>query len=177
MRTMTFLFFHDLTNCIFRILGNHWHLVVWIFWKFWHKTRLWAREKSNCNNYTKVPICLDRVVYLSTWPHRPGSCPIPGRKWFWEAYYVTCARYNLQGLCHTLALPFTLKSILRQKKNYENFKYFSMQKYNLQKINPLKETKNPSRYHNSITNLKFLTQDKISFFKKKSSYKNRPTTT
>jgi hypothetical protein len=76
-----------------------------------------------------------------------------------------------------LALPFTLKSILRQKKNYENFKYFSMQKYNLQKINPLKETKNPSRYHNSITNLKFLTQDKISFFKKKSSYKNRPTTT
>jgi hypothetical protein len=48
---------------------------------------------------------------------------------------------------------------------------------NLQKKNPLKETKNPSRYHNSITNLKFLTQDKISFFKKKSAYKNRPTTT
>ncbi len=23
-----FFFFHDLTNCIFRILGNHWHLVV-----------------------------------------------------------------------------------------------------------------------------------------------------
>jgi hypothetical protein len=29
-----------------------------------------------------------------------------------------------------------------------------MQKYNLQK-NPLKENQNPSRYHNSITNLKF----------------------
>jgi hypothetical protein len=29
---------------------------------------------------------------------------------------------------------------LRQKKNYEKFKYFTMQKYNLQK-NPLKETK------------------------------------
>jgi hypothetical protein len=25
-----------------------------------------------------------------------------------------------QGVCHTIALPFTLKSILRQKKNYEN---------------------------------------------------------
>jgi hypothetical protein len=25
-----------------------------------------------------------------------------------------------QGVCHTVALPFTLKSILRQKKNYEN---------------------------------------------------------
>ncbi len=25
-----------------------------------------------------------------------------------------------QGVCHIVALPFTLKSILRQKKNYEN---------------------------------------------------------
>jgi hypothetical protein len=25
-----------------------------------------------------------------------------------------------QGVCHTAALPFTLKSILRQKKNYGN---------------------------------------------------------
>jgi len=25
-----------------------------------------------------------------------------------------------QGVCHTVALPFTLKSILRQKKNYRN---------------------------------------------------------
>jgi hypothetical protein len=37
---------------------------------------------------------------------------------------------------HTAALPFTLKkSILRQKKNYENSKYFfTMQKSYLQKI-------------------------------------------
>ncbi len=27
---------------------------------------------------------------------------------------------NKQGVCHTVALPFTLKNILRQKKNYEN---------------------------------------------------------
>jgi hypothetical protein len=42
---------------------------------------------------------------------------------------------NKQGVCHTLALPFTLKSILRQKKNYGNTQiYFTMQKYiNLQK--------------------------------------------
>jgi hypothetical protein len=25
-----------------------------------------------------------------------------------------------QGVCHTVALPFTLKNTLRQKKNYEN---------------------------------------------------------
>jgi hypothetical protein len=59
-----------------------------------------------------------------------------------------------QGVCHIVALPFTLKSIWRQKKNYENsnispcqsiiFKFFS-------KRNP-----NPSRCYNSITtNLKF----------------------
>jgi hypothetical protein len=33
-----------------------------------------------------------------------------------------------QGVCHTLALPFTCKSILRQKKNDGNSKYFTMQK-------------------------------------------------
>jgi hypothetical protein len=39
-----------------------------------------------------------------------------------------------------MALPFTLKHILRQKKELRKLKYFTMQKYNLQK-NPLKQTK------------------------------------
>jgi hypothetical protein len=39
-----------------------------------------------------------------------------------------------------VALPFTLKSILRQKKNYGNSNIVTMQKYNLQE-NPPKETK------------------------------------
>jgi len=39
-----------------------------------------------------------------------------------------------QGVCHTVALPFTLKSILRQKKKNWKLKYFTMQKYNLPKI-------------------------------------------
>jgi len=39
-----------------------------------------------------------------------------------------------QEVCHIVALPFTFKSILRQKKNYEKLKYFTMQKYNLQKV-------------------------------------------
>jgi hypothetical protein len=46
-----------------------------------------------------------------------------------------------QGVYHTVALPFTLKSILRQKKkNYGNSIPPSMQKYDLQQ-NPLKEIK------------------------------------
>jgi len=39
-----------------------------------------------------------------------------------------------KGVCYTVALPFILKSILRQKKNYGKLKYFTMQNYNLQKI-------------------------------------------
>jgi hypothetical protein len=43
---------------------------------------------------------------------------------------------NKQGVCHNAALPFTLKSILRQKKELElwKLKYFTIQKYNLQKM-------------------------------------------
>ncbi len=40
-----------------------------------------------------------------------------------------------QGVCHIVALPFTLKSILRQKKNYEYSIISSLCKnYDLQKI-------------------------------------------
>jgi hypothetical protein len=45
-----------------------------------------------------------------------------------------CRGFNNQGVCHILSLPFTLKSILRQRKNYGNSNIFTMQKYNLQKI-------------------------------------------
>jgi hypothetical protein len=44
----------------------------------------------------------------------------------------TSDQQQQQGVCHTVASPFTLNSILRQKKNYGNF---TMQKYiNLQKV-------------------------------------------
>ncbi len=41
------------------------------------------------------------------------------------------------------------------------------------KKHPLKEIKNPSRYHNSITNLKFQHKPNYIIFQK-SPYKNRP---
>jgi hypothetical protein len=71
------------------------------------------------------------------------------------------------------ACPFTLKSILRQKgrrimetQNISSCK--NILDLIFKKI-PLKETKNPSRYHNSVlTNLKF--QHKQA--KKLSSFKN-----
>jgi hypothetical protein len=49
-----------------------------------------------------------------------------------------------------------------------------MQKYNLQKILFKKEIQNPSRYYNSITNLKFQHKPKISCFKNPHIKKNRP---
>jgi hypothetical protein len=73
-----------------------------------------------------------------------------------------------------VALPFTLKSILRQKENCGNSN-ISPCKNVIFKENPLKEKKpNPSRYHNSTTNLNFDTSQNIVF--QKSSYQNRPTT-
>ncbi len=64
-----------------------------------------------------------------------------------------------QGVLHIVALPFTLKSILRQKKEFWKFKYFTMQKYNLQK-NPLQQTKILQDIITSITNLKFQNKSK-----------------
>jgi hypothetical protein len=58
-----------------------------------------------------------------------------------------------------MALPFTLKSVLKAKEELWKFKYFIMQKYNLlPKKKSSKRNQNPSRYHNSITSLKFPTQ-------------------
>jgi len=60
-------------------------------------------------------------------------------------------------------LALYIKKYLKAKEEVWKCKYFTMQKYHLQK-NPLKENQNPSRYHNSI-NIIF----------QKSSYKNDPT--
>jgi len=44
---------------------------------------------------------------------------------------------NKGCVTHTVALPFTLKRILKQKEELWKLKYFTMQKYK----NPFKETK------------------------------------
>jgi hypothetical protein len=47
---------------------------------------------------------------------------------------VTTAKTEAEMEKKQGALPFTIKSILRQKKNNGNSKYFTMQKHILQKI-------------------------------------------
>ncbi len=55
--------------------------------------------------------------------------------------------YKKQGVClsHCALAIFTFKKYLKEKEELWKLKYFTMQKYNLQK-NPLKENQNPSRY-------------------------------
>ncbi len=79
---------------------------------------------------------------------------------------------NKQGVCHTMALTFTLKSILRQKKTYGNSNISPCKNiYNLQ-ITPLQETKILQDIITLELIPSFNTSQNISF--QKSSYKNRP---
>jgi hypothetical protein len=59
-----------------------------------------------------------------------------------------------QGVCHTVALPITVERILRQKKNYGNSKISPCKNILIFKKSS-KRSQNPSKYYNSITNLKF----------------------
>jgi hypothetical protein len=52
-----------------------------------------------------------------------------------------------------VALPFTSKSILGKKKNYENSNISPCKNIIFKKS--AKRNQNPSRHYNSITNLKF----------------------
>ncbi len=63
--------------------------------------------------------------------------------------------FKQQGVCHTVTLPFTLKSILWQKKNYGNSNISPCKNNLIFKKNPLKEIKILQDIINSISNLKF----------------------
>ncbi len=67
-----------------------------------------------------------------------------------------------QGVCHTVALPFTFKSILRQKKKYGNSNISPWKKIILK--NSSKRNQNPLRYYNSIIS-SFNTSQNIIYFK------------
>jgi hypothetical protein len=68
-----------------------------------------------------------------------------------------------QGGCHIVALPFTLKRILKQKKNYENSNISPCKNIIFKKSS--KRNQNPSIYYNSITNLKFQHKSKYHLLK------------
>jgi hypothetical protein len=77
-------------------------------------------------------------------------------------------------VCHIVALPFPLKTILRQKKNYGNSNISPYKKYNRHQKNSSKRNQNPSRNYNSINWSQVSTEAKISSFQKSSYKKDRP---
>jgi hypothetical protein len=76
-----------------------------------------------------------------------------------------------RGVSHCVALPFTLKGMLMQKKNYENSNISPCKTIIFKKI--LLKNQNPSRHYNSIiTSLKF--QHKPKYHLSKILRKKRP---
>jgi hypothetical protein len=62
-------------------------------------------------------------------------------------------------------LAIYIKKYLKAKEELWKFKYFTMQKNIIFKKNSSKRNQNPSRYHNSITNLNFQHKPKYSLSK------------
>jgi hypothetical protein len=97
----------------------------YLHWFLQNLPVLWSFETMITNNYLIL-------IFLTAW----------NWQFFHSEILQNWSCIN-KGLCHTVALPFTLKSILRQKKNYGNSNIFIMQKCNLPKV--LYKNQNPSR--------------------------------
>jgi hypothetical protein len=122
------------------------------FFKNFKKLRIWLFD--DCNYITKLGIS---QLWYSTWfPERVWSLVLTiGYSSSGSLLnQMTHHHQQQQGVCHTSALPFRFKSILRQKKNYRNSN-ISPCKNVIFKKSSSKRNQNPSRYYNSITNLKF----------------------
>jgi hypothetical protein len=63
-----------------------------------------------------------------------------------------CTQLETRGVLH-YGLAIYIEKYLKPKEELWKLKYFTMQKYNLQKSS--KRNQNPSIYHNSIINSKF----------------------
>ncbi len=86
-----------------------------------------------------------------------GAFPIVAMSFFsfvWSSSsLLDWVLYFQQGVCHIVALPFTLKNILRQKKNYGNSNISPLKTIIFNKSS--KRNQNPLTYYNSVTNIKF----------------------
>jgi hypothetical protein len=89
-----------------------------------------------------------------------------GEFFFWKkrviACLLACLRSATRGVSHGGLAIYIKKYLKAKKEELTKLKYFTMQKYyNLQKIllaekrKKEKESQNPSRYFNSVTNLQF----------------------
>jgi hypothetical protein len=87
----------------------------------------------------------------------------------YQTFHVT--KLKKKAKARSVVLPFTLKRILRQRKNSGNSNISPCKDIILKKSSK-KKNQNPSKYYDPITNLKF--QHKPKYHLQKSLYQNKP---
>jgi len=160
---------YGIKRCAIR--GTHWELEEhnWeqVENMIEHKNKKNAQRKKNEPSLVYVHwLCCMHILFLFLDPPNPSLFCLgyyPLRK-----HAITIHTYLMEekkqvtkqnqlwtrGVSHR-GLAIYIKSIFKAKEELWKFKYFTMQKYNLQKKSS-KRNQNPSIYHiNSITSLKF----------------------
>jgi hypothetical protein len=115
--------------------------------------RIWTCIGQGSSATFHVIIIHSRMITLFSWIFFGGGVRI---NCFFKCMWQELRKifWCNKGMCKTLALPFTLKIILMQKKNYGNSNISPYKTIIFKKS--FKRNQNPSRYFNSIiTNLKF----------------------
>jgi hypothetical protein len=107
---------------VFSALGFMENLWFWGLVKFFHLLELFCGQ--NLQISSKLPIFVLALLNLKMSYQRPLISSTSSLQFFSEIEDCWMSHLNNKGLCHTVALPFILKSILRQKKNYGNSNIF-----------------------------------------------------
>ncbi len=124
-------------------LGNNPQFLWWFFAKF---TKLFLTKSWKQCVFCQCEAWLFKqkvVIFVrSKWEGK--------KQWSWcqNTIWVVLTWKMNKGVCHTVALPFTLKSIRRQKKNYGNSNISTCKNIIFKKSS--KRNQKPSRYCNSI---------------------------
>jgi len=107
----------------------------------WAHQKLWLMSSSTQWYNLLVPVWVNTMLtnfYMMILHEGDGwhVCGLVLTTTYMQGYHVLSVLFMKQGVCHTVALLFTLKKYLKAKEELWKFKYFTMQKYNLQKKKP-----------------------------------------
>jgi hypothetical protein len=107
----------------------------------WGHQKLWLMSSSTQWYNLLVPVWVNIMLtnfYMMILHEGDGwhVCGLVLTTTYMQGYHVLSVLFMKQGVCHTVALLFTLKKYLKAKEELWKFKYFTMQKYNLKKKKP-----------------------------------------
>jgi hypothetical protein len=124
--------------------------------KWWQVSRTCKRcYQTKIWNYSiEMWILKKRLIFFETWRKFPQKTWIITQKYIYFSHlWENFSHVKQQGVCHNVALPFTLKSIWRERKNYGKSNILPCKNIVFKKS--YKRNQTPARYYNFITNLKF----------------------